>query len=767
MARYLAALVVVTYSVWMIGGGCSTQVAAWEPCQQPVFSPDGGSFANSVDVQIYCATAGAVIAYTTDGSTPSANNGTVIANGGTVTLTNTTTLTAIAFGTDLADSPIKQAVYTKVDQATAVAQPTFSPNGGSFTDAVAVRVSCSTAGATIRYTIDGTTPSQTNGTIIASGDSVTLTSTTVLAAMAYAAGKTDSPVRMGVYTKADPVGQVAQPTFNPDGGSFSGTVSVQISCATPGAAIRCTTDGSLPSVNNGTVIANGDTVTLDHTAQLSAVAYVEGMSDSLVKEALFTKTEPLAQVATPTFDPDSSSFAGSVAVRVSCATSGATIRYTTDGSTPSDSYGTPMSIGDSVTLTSTTTFSAVAYKNGMEQSGVKQAVYTRLQEVASPAFGAAGGVYYGSVDVPITCATAGATIMYTTDGSAPTTSHGTAITSGNSLHLTSTTTLRALAYKSGLVTSGVTVGTYYVYPPGMTLIPAGDFPMGDPFTVEGDTDERPTHTVHVKQIYMDRYEVSNQQYAQALNWALSQGGLISVTSGVVYQAGTGTTYAYCDTLTSSSYSQLTWNGTAFGVVSGKEAYPVVLVNWYGAVAYANWRSAMQSKTPAYNLATWACNYGSGYRLPTEAEWERAARGGVEGHRFPWTDSDNIDHTRANYYSSTSSFYDLGMPRGFDPVYGVAVSMPYTSPVGTFAANAYGLYDMAGNVWEWCNDWFDGTYYAVSPYDNPTGPTTGSTRVLRGGAWGGTALNLRCAFRSDNLPSYRAMVNGFRLALDVP
>ncbi|MBN1489756.1 MAG: formylglycine-generating enzyme family protein [Phycisphaerae bacterium] len=312
-------------------------------------------------------------------------------------------------------------------------------------------------------------------------------------------------------------------------------------------------------------------------------------------------------------------------------------------------------------------------------------------------------------------------------------------------------------------------------PANMVLIPAGEFQMGDTFN-EGNGDELPVHAVYVDAFYMDKYEVSNQQYADALNWAYGQGGHIAVTSGGVYQAGTGTSYPYCDTTTSNSYSRITWDGGTFGVTTGKEDHPMVMVSWYGSVAYANWRSAMEGKALCYNLATWECNFSaSGYRLPTEAEWEKAARGGVAGHRFPWSDSDTIQHARANYYSYWPGGvlyypYDTNPTSGFHPTFAVG-DKPYTSPVGYFAPNGYGLYDMAGNVWEWCNDWYSSTYYSTTPYPhvNPRGPTSGMYRVLRSGGWCGTAYHCRVANRISyySWPDSRDYGNGFRLVLVSP
>ena len=297
----------------------------------------------------------------------------------------------------------------------------------------------------------------------------------------------------------------------------------------------------------------------------------------------------------------------------------------------------------------------------------------------------------------------------------------------------------------------------------MVLIPAGEFQMGDTFN-EGYSAERPAHTVNLDAFFIDRAEVTNQQYADALNWAKSQGNLITVGGGVVYKYNTS--YPYCLTTPTYGASRITWNGSTFGVVAGKESRPMTVVSWYGSVAYANWRSGMQGKPLCYDLSTWSCNWNSGYRLPTEAEWEKAARGSTVGHRFPWSDTDTIQHARANYYSSTAYPYDNSPTRGYHPTFFTG-GAPFTSPVGYFAANGYGLYDMAGNVSEWCNDWYSDTYYSSSPYDNPRGPTIASYRVYRGGAWSTDAYICRVAFRGGNIPGSCGDTTGLRLVLDSP
>ena len=308
-------------------------------------------------------------------------------------------------------------------------------------------------------------------------------------------------------------------------------------------------------------------------------------------------------------------------------------------------------------------------------------------------------------------------------------------------------------------------------PADMAYIPGGGFEMGDHH--DGvEAHERPLHPVLLDPFFMGRYEVTNQQYADFLNSALASGS-VYVLGDQVY--GTENNEVYCDTAASHAYCQIVYDAAVFTVATkaGRDmsADPMVQVSWYGAAAYCNWRSVGQGYQTCYDLVTWQCDFAKhGYRLPTEAEWEYAARGANQNpyYRFPWGDTINHDH--ANYRADGSipsqpydtSPYSMGTfhPDWDDPPY------PYTSVVGSFPPNALGLYDMAGNVWDWCYDWYNGQYYDVSDYDNPTGPAASTGRVFRGGSWYSDAERCRASRRNETSPGSRSGTLGFRVALDL-
>jgi len=311
----------------------------------------------------------------------------------------------------------------------------------------------------------------------------------------------------------------------------------------------------------------------------------------------------------------------------------------------------------------------------------------------------------------------------------------------------------------------------------MAPIPGGEFEMGDSFG-EGDADELPVHDVHLGTYHIDVYQVTNRQYAAALNWAWTQGGLIALIDDVVYQAGSGTSYPYCVLDTYDGYSRIHWDGAAFTVSAGKEDHPMVKVSWYGAVAYCNWRGAVEGKPPCYELVTWTCDYTCpGYRLPTEAEWEKAAGWDADQERHfrfgEHTDGCGdacLDGQRANYWESGDPF-EVGVHPQTTPVGFFNGELHYRADFGwpgsdtsyqtQDARSYYGCYDMSGGVWEWCHDWYAADYYGSSPYGSPTGPAAGTHRVVRGGVWNTTAAYCRSAKRHQGTPEDCSYDVGFR------
>ena len=410
------------------------------PVATPAFSPAGGTYIGSVTVTIIDATSGATIYYTTDGSTPTTSS-TVYA--GPLTFNQTTTLKAMAAASGMTNSAVASATYA-VQQQQQVATPTFSPGGGTYTGSVTVSISDATSGATIYYTTDGSTPT-TSSTVYAGP--LTFTQTTILKAMATASGMTNSAMASATYTVQQ---QVATPTFSPGGGTYTGSVTVSISDATSGATIHYTTDGSTPTTSSA--VYSG-ALAFTQTTTLKAMAAASGMTNSPVASATYTVQQ---QVATPTFSPGGGTYTGSVTVTISDATSGATIHYTTDGSTPTSSSAV---YTGALTFTQTTTLKAMAAASGMSNSGVASATYTVLQPAATPTFSPGGGTYAGLVTVTISDATSGATIYYTTDGSTPTTSSAVYTAP---LTFTQTTTLKALAAGSGLANSAVASAKYTI-----------------------------------------------------------------------------------------------------------------------------------------------------------------------------------------------------------------------------------------------------------------------------------------------------------------
>ena len=259
--------------------------------------------------------------------------------------------------------------------------------------------------------------------------------------------------------------------------------------------------------------------------------------------------------------------------------------------------------------------------------------------------------------------------------------------------------------------------------PELALIPAGEFLMG---SEDAEDDERPVHRVHVDDFFLSVQPVTNAEYARFVRESGRRSPAIYEIPLVVRAGGNERERSFRQV-----GSPYVWND---GHPSDDRAdHPVTLVRYDDASAYCAWLSAGTDRT---------------YRLPTEAEWEKAARGGVESKRYPW--GDRLDRNMANFLADPALKPNHGTP-----------------PCRSYPPNGYGLYDMAGNVWEWVSDWYDARYYGTAEVRNPGGPPSGHLRIVRGGSWLVADVRmLACSHRHKVPPDTYSYAIGFRVACEV-
>lgn len=258
-------------------------------------------------------------------------------------------------------------------------------------------------------------------------------------------------------------------------------------------------------------------------------------------------------------------------------------------------------------------------------------------------------------------------------------------------------------------------------------IPAGTFTMGSPLTEVNRSTNETQYAVTLSAYRISKYEITNAQYAAFLNTkGIGSNGLYATgtypTQALIYDSGTQD---------SGSYNWgLHYTAGKWVPATGCENLPVIYVTWYGAVEFATYVGAT---------------------LPTEAQWEYACRAGTT---TPFSTGAFLTNLQANY--NWESPYNGGTNT-------VTTRPGKTQAVGTYAANAWGLYDMHGNVYEWCSDWY-GTTYPATAQTNPIGAATGSSRVIRGGSWNYSAKGCRSAFRDYNVPNGTLKDIGFRVVI---
>ena len=236
---------------------------------------------------------------------------------------------------------------------------------------------------------------------------------------------------------------------------------------------------------------------------------------------------------------------------------------------------------------------------------------------------------------------------------------------------------------------------------------------------DAEDDERPIHRVYVSEFYIGRFPVTMDEYARFVHETGHPPPAIDDLP-MIATGGRDSTFR-------ELASPCVWDGST--PPTGRGSHPVVLVRYDDAVAYCQWLTKAIERE---------------VRLPTEAEWEKAARGGVEGRRYPW--GNDINPTFAHYLNDPTVKHQRG-----------------TRSAGTYQPNGYGIHDMAGNVWEWVSDWYSPDYYGSGDLRDPHGPVSGTMRIVRGGSWVcDDGSMLRCAYRHNVPPDTYAYSLGFRI-----
>ena len=409
--------------------------------QTPVVTPGSESFSGSLSVSITDATSGSSIYYTTDGSTPSPGQGTTQQYTASLTLNATTVVNAMANAPGDSNSAMATATYTLSQPA---AKPAIGPNAGKISTTQPVTISDTSSGAGIYFTTDGSIPSPGVGTTQQYSTSFTLPASAVVKAIATGNGYTTSPTAVASFT----VQRVAEPAISPKAGAISTTQTISISDGTAGAAIYYTTDGSAPSPGMGTTKQYAGAFLLTASGVVKAIATEASYENSQIASASYT----LQKVATPTYSPKSGTISTTQSITISDTTTGATIYYTTDESTPSPGMGTTKQYAGAFLLTASGMVKAIATEASYENSQIASASYT-LQKVATPTYSPKSGTISTTQPITISDTTSGATIYYTTDGSTPSPGVGTTKKYSSAFTLSASSTVKAMATANGYLNS--------------------------------------------------------------------------------------------------------------------------------------------------------------------------------------------------------------------------------------------------------------------------------------------------------------------------
>ncbi len=496
------------------------------------------------------------------------------------------------------DTTTPPAITEPVDPTTTpdsiLSKPIFIPVEGIYEFPIDVSLNSEDADALIYYTIDGSIPTDSTGTLYES--LIHVSKSTKIRAVSYKEGYEHSPVASAYY---EITGTVSDPIFNPINGLYYNPQTISISCLTQDSTIRYTLDGSQPTHDHGYIFTE-PFIVLEST-EVKAIAYKSNWSDSAIISSNYKIT---GTVSNPEFSIPEGIYLDHLNLSLSCSTPGATIIYTKDESNPSNFNGSIYS--QPLEILETSTIKAIALMTDWKDSIITSATYIIKEKVSNPTANPIGGVYHRPQKVTLLCSTEGAEIRYTLDNTIPTTTYGIIYTSP--IIVSSNVKLNYIAYRKNWLESAV-ITTEYDVPmplPELVDVPGGTFIMGTDTEQSawdkerGMLNECPSHLVTLSSFKMSKYLITNAQF--------------------------GITFGITD-----NWNEEGKNNTA------------TMISFYLAAFICNELSRREGLQPVYDMTDWSRYIGrtgenaivyydmdkNGYRLPTEAEWEYVARWGDE------------------------------------------------------------------------------------------------------------------------------------------